>query len=249
MLLKLWIRFLLHLWQIKRLQHINCYNRLVLLASRKSKASHIQLVQQQPYKHDATSNNNKTMTADIITYWNGAAGLVVGVPLVLYWVVKLLLGLQGQGGERGGWLREFLDGPEEERWQGVGAALAYLWSLAVFGVLTWRGKRVLQLGKDIRALFVALVMWSNLAFLCFLLVTTRGGRRQGEEEAWMGQFAAVEILTFLFMTVFGVGFASLLHDKARGDSSPTAAASSYSLWGNDTTNDNKQASTDNDGIM
>ena len=86
-------------------------------------------------------------------------------------------------------------------------------------------------------------MLANLAFLCFLLVTSRGGeRRGGEEEAWMGNYEAVEILTYLFMAVFGVAFSLLLHDKARKDKSSSGSGSSYSLFGN-------SRSDDDDGIM
>lgn len=194
---------------------------------------------------ESSNHNRRDNTPLIVMYWNAAAGVVVGLPILLFLIVRIFSRLGGEGGQGGeGWFGRWMDGPEEERWQGVGSVLANLWALAVFGVLVWRGNRVLQSGKDHRSLFVATVMLANLAFLCFLLVTTRGGEpRGGEEEAWMGNYEAVTILTYLFMTVFGVAFSLLLHDKARRDkSSSSSSSSSYSLFG-----DNRKA--DDDGIM
>ena len=205
-------------------------------------------------------DNNKSKTSDrgneqmgsatplhgdtpmIIVYWNAAAGFALGFPLLLYFVVKIFSG-RGEGGGNGGWFGSgwFNDGPEEERWQGLGSTLAYFWACAVFGILVWRGNRALQLDRDIRALFVALVVFTNLAFLCWILVATGNRRRGGEDEVWMGQFSSVEILTFMFMTLFAIVFSVWVYDSARANT-PTAS-SSYSLWGNNNRNN------DNDGII
>ena len=48
--------------------------------------------------------------------------------------------------------------------------------LALFALLVWRGNKVLTSGKDERALFAALVVFANLAFLCCILVAGLGVR-------------------------------------------------------------------------
>jgi len=46
-------------------------------------------------------------------------------------------------------------------------------------------------------------------------------QREGEEaeRGWLGQFPAAVVLTFVFWTVFGIAFASILYGKIRKNKS------------------------------
>ena len=174
-----------------------------------------------------SSTASKSTTPMIVVYWNIAFATVVGLPILLCMTVHVLSRGGGGGGEEG-WWDAWFDGPEEEKWQGVGSFFAYLWGLLVFSFLYWRGKKVLEKQSDIRTLFVALAVFANLAFLCWILTaTTRQREGGGEDGAWISQPSAVQTLTFFFMTVFSVAFSIILHGKVRVGSS----SSSYSLWG------------------
>lgn len=155
----------------------------------------------------------------------------MGLPIVLFLAASLVSGVAGEGGGDGGgggeggwawgdWFNFEEGGKEEGRFQGLGQGFVYLWSLAVFGVLVWRGNRVLESSsnKDLGALVAALVVFANLAFVCLILLATGGGREEGggeEEGSWLGSFSAVASLTFLLWIVFGVVFAILFYQKAR----------------------------------
>jgi len=83
----------------------------------------------------------------------------------------------GGGGENQGWWRWGNGGEAQRENQGRGAlAFVYLWSLALFALLVWRGNRVLSNNKDDRALFAALVVFANLAFLCWIMIAGLGVR-------------------------------------------------------------------------
>lgn len=181
------------------------------------------------------NNNEGATTPTIVVCWNAAFAVVVGLPILLYMVVNVFSRGEGGGGggEGEGWWTGWFDAPEEEKWQGIGSFFAYLWGLFVFGFLVWRGNGVLEKQLDIRPLFVAVVLFANLAFLCWLLTATGGQEGEGGEEgAWIAQFAAVPTLTFLLMTLFGVVFSVILHRMLRAGSS---SSSSYSLWGDEKT--------------
>jgi hypothetical protein len=195
-------------------------------------------------------------------YWKISAALTVGLPIVLFLFVELFTmssqqnngggqnrynnynnngwnwynnGREGGGDQnnnRRGWWYDNNDRPPEEGGHGFGQAFVYFWSLAVFGVLIWRGNHVLRADKDIRALFVALVVFANLAFMCWILVATGQPARGGEpENARIMPLSAVETLTFFLMMVFCVSFSTILYKKAqRKEQLPPAAEGSWFAW-------------------
>uniref|UniRef100_A0A7S3PD99 Uncharacterized protein n=1 Tax=Amphora coffeiformis TaxID=265554 RepID=A0A7S3PD99_9STRA len=188
-------------------------------------------------RNESQGDSAGSMTPTIVVYWNTACSMVVGLPLILHMSVNVLSrdGGGGGGGEGGeGWWNAWFDGPEEEKWQGLGSFFAYLWGLVVFGFLVWRGNQVLRNKSDVRTLYIAMVIFLNLAFLCWILTATSGGQRErgGDEGSWISQFSAVPILTFFFMTIFGVVFSIILHGIVR-IGSPSSSTSSYSLWGDE----------------
>ena len=156
------------------------------------------------------------------------------------WWTKWWGGNDDDGGEEGrGWWWWWGNGDARPEDQGKGAlAFVYVWALVVFAVLVWRGNRVLGNKKDTRALFAALVVFANFTFLCWILVAGLGVsmmsllsldekilflhsycciqvQREGEaaEQGWLGQFPATMVLTFVFWTIFGIIFASILYGK------------------------------------
>ena len=141
------------------------------------------------------NNNNEnssssSSSSSLLTSWQVSALATVALPLFFFLVSGIFS--QDGGGEEGGWWSNFWNNDEERGgwwwwWQndhqeeqrgngGAALGFVYCWSLVLFGVLVWRGSKVLEKKKDYRALFAVLVVFANLAFLCWILVAGSGVR-------------------------------------------------------------------------
>lgn len=132
-------------------------------------------------KSSSDSDTSRPMNNAVKT-WNVAAGATVLLPLLVLMFASIFSG-EGGGGGGGGeggfwnwsWFRN--EGAQEEN--GGPLVFVYLWSLVLFGVLVWFGNRVLggEAGggkeKSVQNLFVALVGFANLAFLCLILMQSQ----------------------------------------------------------------------------
>jgi hypothetical protein len=126
--------------------------------------------------------------------WNSAAGATVLLPLFLFLMARLVNNIReggGDGGEgEGGWWWWWQqDRPQEERGTKGALGFVYIWSLIIFALLVWRGDRVLEHKKDHRALFAALVVFANLAFLCcILMVAGLQAVRNMSRQSWLVKY-------------------------------------------------------------
>ena len=106
--------------------------------------------------------------------WNWAAGAAVFLPMFIFLIARLFNRGGGGGGEgqNSSWWNWGGEGNEGNEGQAGNwtTTFVYLWSLILFGLLVWRGNRVLEKDKDTRALFASLVLFANLAFLCAVLI-------------------------------------------------------------------------------
>lgn len=117
--------------------------------------------------------------------WNVAALATVLVPLLILMFARIFNGEEGGGGgeEEGfwswSWFRNNEGGGGGEERNGGALVFVYLWSLLSFLVLVWFGNKVLggEAGGDREkaapTLFVALLGFTNLAFLCFILMQSQ----------------------------------------------------------------------------
>ena len=122
--------------------------------------------------------------------WNVTAAATVIIPLVFFGVGKLIVSINGntnsnygndddgvQGQMRQWWQQAYnwADGNADDGSMGKGSLIfVYVWSLILFIGLVWRGNIIISKKKDIRALFAAIIMFTNLAFMMWVLSAAVG---------------------------------------------------------------------------